>query len=188
VINLIEIWKSITGYEGIYEVSNQGKVRTVEGKQTLSDLHGVRTWKARILKLKNDKGGYKRVCLWKNKISKDFLVHRLVAQAFLKAVEGKDCVNHIDGNPSNNYLDNLEWVNHRENLIHAYNNGLNKSPNPVVLYNSATNELKHFYSMAQASEFLGRSHGFVSNEIKKGNTEVDEYEIFTLKTSGKSIE
>ncbi|MEI5991410.1 hypothetical protein A5881_002945 [Enterococcus termitis] len=176
-----EIWKPIQGYQGIYEVSSKGKVKTSVGKKTYSSLHGVRTWKPRILKLKTDKNGYKRVTLWKNKSGKDFLVHRLVANAFIELKEGKDYVNHIDGNPSNNYAENLEWVNHSENLIHAFENRLNKSPDPIVLYNTSTKEVKYFYSKAKASEFLGRGHGYLSGIMKNGERFVDEYEIFTNK-------
>ena len=175
----MEVWKDAVGYEGIYEVSNKGKVRSSKDKITKSKRHGVRKWQQRILRQKTDKNGYKRVSLWKNKTDKTFLVHRLVALAFLPEVEGKEYINHIDGNPSNNYVENLEWCNHKENLIHAYKNRLNKAPDPIVLYNLNTHELKYFYSKAEASRFLGRSHGYISNLLKTGETEVDEYEVFS---------
>lgn len=175
----MEDWKDIPEYEGIYEVSNKGRVRSAKDKTTKSKLHGTRKWKQRILRQKTDKNGYKRVSLWKNKVDKTHLVHRLVAQAFIPQVDGKEYINHIDGNPSNNYLENLEWCNHRENLIHAYKNRLNKAPDPIILYNLNTQKTKYFYSKAEASRFLGRSHGFISNLLRKGKTEVDEYEVFS---------
>lgn len=175
----MEMWKDIVDYEGIYEVSNRGKVRSAKDKTTKSERHGIRKWRQRILRQRNDKYGYKRVNLWKKGSEKTFLVHRLVAMAFLPEVDGKEYINHIDGNPSNNYIENLEWCNHKENLIHAYKNRLNKAPDPIVLYNLNTHELKYFYSKAEASRFLGRSHGYISNLLKKGETEVDEYEVFS---------
>lgn len=177
----MEEWRDVIGFEDIYEVSNKGKVRSSKNKTTHSELHGVRKWKQRILRLKTDKNGYKRVCLYKNKKPHDFLVHRLVAMAFIPAVEGKNYINHIDGNPSNNYVENLEWCNHRENLIHAFDNRLNKSPDPIVLYNLNNKTLRFFRSKADASKFLGRNHGYISGLLRKGVTEVDEFLIFTHK-------
>jgi len=171
----IEIWKPISGYENIYEVSNVGKVRSVQGKRTESKRHGLRSWEQREMKLKTDKGGYKRVTLWKDKKPKDFLVHRLVAIEFCERPEGKNLINHIDGNPSNNVYTNLEWCDYRDNLIHAYLNKMNKAPNVITLIDKATKEEKEFYSMAEASRFLGRNNGYVSNSIKRGAKELDGY-------------
>lgn len=69
-----EIWKEINGYEGIYEVSNHGRVRTHKDKITHSQRHGIRHWKQRILKPKSTKTREPRVSLWKNKRSKDYLI------------------------------------------------------------------------------------------------------------------
>ncbi|WP_288746405.1 NUMOD4 motif-containing HNH endonuclease [uncultured Enterococcus sp.] len=173
-----EIWKSIPEYENIYEVSNLGRVRTAEGKTTESMRHGTRVWNQRILKQKTDKGGYKRVTLWKNKSGKDFLVHRLVGFAFIPRIKSKEFINHKDGNPSNNYVENLEWCNSLENSRHAFINRLVKTPDPVVLLNLNTGEPKYFYSKAEASRFLGRNSGYVSGLLKQKKSEVDNYEIF----------
>jgi hypothetical protein len=175
----MEVWKDVVGYEEIYEVSTKGRVRSAKDKTTKSKLHGVRKWQQRILKQKTDKNGYKRVNLWKKGNYKTLLVHRLVADAFIKPADGKEYVNHVDGNPSNNYVENLEWCDHSENLIHAYENRLNQSPDPIILYNTITKEMKYFYGKAEASRFLGRNHGYISNLLKKGEAEVDEYEIFS---------
>lgn len=180
-MNALEEWKPITGYENIYEVSNSGKIKSVKGKRTHSKRLGVRYWEEREMKLKTDKGGYKRVSLWKDKRPKDFLVHRLVAIEFCEKTEGKNLINHIDGNPSNNHYTNLEWCNHYDNLMHAYLNKMNKSPNVITLINTTTKEEIEFYSMAEASRFLGRNKGFISNHVKKGNKEVDGYKIIVHK-------
>ncbi|MCH4169550.1 MAG: NUMOD4 motif-containing HNH endonuclease [Streptococcaceae bacterium] len=173
-----EKWKDLPGYEGIYQVSNLGNVRTSKDKITFSKLHGERHWKQRILKPKTDKNGYKRVSLWKDGKEKTSLVHRLVAIAFLSKINGKDYINHIDGNPSNNNVANLEWCNHHDNLLHAFKNRLNQSPDPIVLFNKLDGKTHFFYSKSKASEFLGRNKGYISNCLKRGKTSVENYEIY----------
>lgn len=174
----MEIWKDVVGYEGIYEVSNLGRVRTHKDKITFSNKHGVRKWKQRILKDKTPNGRDVRVSLWKDKKPKDFLVHRLVATAFLPKIEGKTCVNHIDGNPKNNNVENLEWCTHEENQNHAFDNGLANTNQEIVLFNKITKETFYFRSKAKASKFLGKSHGFISDQIKKGKTEYENFVFF----------
>lgn len=173
-----QIWKPVVGYEGIYEISSCGFVRTVEGKTTHSARHGERVWKQRTLKQKTDKNGYKRVALWKDKQPKTFLVHRLVGEAFLEKDESRLLINHKDCDPSNNTVENLEWCNHKENLIHAYKNRLNQEPDPVVLVDLSDGNSYFFISKSEASRFLGRNSGYVSGCIKKGKRQIDQYEIF----------
>ena len=180
-----EIWKPIPFYEGIYEASDKGKIRTCEGKTTWTELHGERKWKQKVLKQKNDRNGYKRVSLWKEGECKDWLVHRLILLAFEGENKNKKIVNHIDGNHSNNHLDNLEWCTYKENLIHAYENKLNESPDPIILFNSNTQEMNYFYSKSKASEFLAKNTGYISNVLKSGVSEVDEYRIFVLPNNSK---
>ena len=170
-------WKAVKGYEGIYEVSDTGKVRTVEGKVTFSSLHGKRVWKQRELKQKLDKHGYKRVCLYKDKKPKDFLVHRLVADAFCEKEPGKDIINHVDCDPGNNHYKNLVWCDHRENLIHAYKNKLNQAPKGILLICKETKKESEFYSMAEASRYLGRNPGYISAVLKRGENEIKTHLI-----------
>lgn len=165
-----EVWKDVIGYEGIYEVSNTGKVRTHKNKTTFSERHGVRKWKQRTLKEKNPKGRDARVDLWKNGKPKSFLVHRLVAFAFIPIVEGKDSINHIDGNPRNNHVDNLEWCDHRENNNHAFDNRLIKTGKRIKLTNLESEESKVFRSMSKASLYLERNKGYISGVLKTGKT------------------
>ena len=80
----MEEWKEIPGYEKLYEASTYGNIRTCEGKVTRTERHGERLWKQRVLKQKTDKGGYKRVSLWKDGRGKTHLVHRLVSSTFLQ--------------------------------------------------------------------------------------------------------
>lgn len=102
-----EIWKPIKDFEGLYEVSNLGKVKSFIRVQT------------KILKPSNQKSGYLQVTITKNKTAHYRWVHRLVAEAFLDAVKDKDCVNHKDGNKKNNTPENLEYCTKGENNTHA---------------------------------------------------------------------
>ena len=97
-----EIWKSVPGYEGLYEVSNLGRVRSL----TIVDSIG-RTKRGIVLRQKTAKNGYKEVCLHKNGRQKTKKVHRLVAEAFLANNENLPQVNHKDENQGNNLLGNL---------------------------------------------------------------------------------
>ena len=114
-----EIWKDIPSYEGKYQISNFGNVKS---------LHFSGTNTPHLLKLKNHKDGYKLVGLSNGKSGDKsfFAVHRLVAQAFIPNPENKETVNHIDGNKANNHVDNLEWATFQENMIHSFKTGLRK--------------------------------------------------------------
>ena len=189
-----EVWKPIPFYEDIYEASNMGRIRTVDGKTTTSIRHGVRHWKGRILKNKeikpNKKTGY-RVTLWKDKKAKDWLVARLIAMAFYgipnnfehPSAKKRVTVNHKDGNRMNNHVNNLEWCSLKENIQHAFENNLIKIPK-VVLINKKTNEAKKFNSMAKASIYLERNTNYISVCLSKGrkatSKEGTEYEIMKV--------
>lgn len=172
------IWKDVVGYEGLYEVSNTGLVRTNAQKITFTKHHGIRRWKQRVLKNKTPNGRDVRVSLWKDGKSKDFLVHRLVADAFIPRIEGKPSINHIDGNPKNNHVSNLEWCDHHENNNHAFDNDLMSTNKKVILVDLQTGESTLFRSMAMASLFLGHKKSYLSRELKKGRSEIKGYEIF----------
>ena len=117
-----EEWKNIKGYEGLYQVSNLGNVKSVDRiiKRSTSEMK---------LKSKNmsqyiGNSGYPMISLCTNGQCKRHLVHRIVATAFLPNPLNKAYVNHIDGNKQNSNLENLEWSTPTENSIHAHNHGL----------------------------------------------------------------
>lgn len=118
-----EIWKDVIGYEGLYQVSNLGKIKRV------MFTNGKYSFKKERLLNKFLINGYEKVELNKNGIGKPKFIHRLVAEAFIPNPENKLQVNHIDGNKQNNCISNLEWATPSENTKHAYMTGLAKSPN-----------------------------------------------------------
>lgn len=113
-----EIWKDVMGYEGYYQVSNHGRVRSLMKREA-----HIRK-EPRIKKHGTLKNGYKLVILWKKFKLKNFLVSRLVALHFIPNPLGLREVNHIDCDKSNNAVSNLEWVSSKENKIHAIKHGL----------------------------------------------------------------
>lgn len=114
-----EIWKDIKGYEGIYQVSNIGRVRSFDRY-----TRGLKKmFKPGCIRKPFDTTGYESVAL-SNSGDKTFMVHRLVADAFIPNPKGLPCVNHIDGNKKNNVVSNLEWVTYSENTRHAIRIGL----------------------------------------------------------------
>ena len=125
-----ELWKDIPGYEGLYQASNMGQIRSVEGKVTHSVRHGERHWHSRILKQKWEKrnrcaAGHRdaRVQLYKGKQSKTYLVARLVAMAWCDGYKEGLTVNHIDCDPSNNKASNLEWITKADNIRKGFRDG-----------------------------------------------------------------
>lgn len=115
---MTKIWKAINGYEGIYEVSNQGRVRSLDRLVEYRHLGEPRQkfLKGRLLKGTVGTTGYLAVSLCKDSVSKPVDIHRLVAFAFVKGYsEIRNHVDHVDGNRQNNRAENLRWCSNREN-------------------------------------------------------------------------
>lgn len=110
-----EIWKPVVGYEGLYEVSNLGQVKSLGNTRGPSRFRG----KVTILRHEICRLNYRRVQLRKDGIYKHFFVHRLVAAAFLSNPDNLPVINHKDEDPSNNCVDNLEWCTHQYNITYG---------------------------------------------------------------------
>ena len=107
---MIEEWKDIPNYEGLYEISDLGNVKSI--------------YSNKILKPSADKYGYVRFSATKYKIQKTLRIHRLVAELFIPNPLNLPQVNHLDGDKTNCTKSNLEWCTDSENKLHAYANGL----------------------------------------------------------------
>ena len=122
-----ELWKDINKYVGFYQISNLGRVKSLDRYVSCSDGK-TRHIEEKILIQTPDKDGYKRVSLTgEDKRRKPIIVHRVLAQHFIPNPLNKPQVNHEDGVKSNNSLSNLSWCTLSENRQHAYNTGLQNS-------------------------------------------------------------
>ena len=164
----MEQWRDIPGFEGLYQASNTGLIRSAPGKVTSSKRFSHRVWKTRVLKHKYKNANGRRdaaVTLWKDGKCKDYLVSRLVAMTWVEGYEPGLTVNHIDGNPQNNNCSNLEWITLSENIRKGFADGLFANcQHPIHLVCDECTLV--FESMAAASRFLGRNSGYVSNTLK----------------------
>lgn len=125
----MEIWKSIKGFEGYYEVSSIGRIRSVDRYVHSGIKHNnSRLVKGRMLKQSLKKNGYFSVDLSKDNKVKTMLVHRIVAINFIENPNNKKVVNHKNANKQDNRIENLEWVTDGENKDHAKKNDLYKGP------------------------------------------------------------
>jgi len=119
-----EVFASVIGYDGFYEVSNLGNVRSLDRKLYRSRTKSYSNLKGRILKSGDNPSGYPTVKLCSYGTGSTKKIHRLVAEAWCIQEEGQVEVNHIDGNKNNNAASNLEWCTKSENIQHAYDTGL----------------------------------------------------------------
>lgn len=151
-----EMWKNIDGYNGIYQVSNLGNVRSLNYNKT-----GV----AKELSPSIKKSGYKMVTLQTGATVKYHLLHRLVAKAFVPNPENKPVVNHKNGKKYDNRAENLEWVTNRENQLHAH----------YVIKTKRTTKVKClesgiiYPSIREAARQTGVSSGWISLVVRGGH-------------------
>ena len=118
-----EIWKDIPGYEGFYQASNLGRIKSLV---LYNNRYKKYIKREKVLKTTTQKTGYLMLTLCKDKKKSNLLVHRIIAKTFLSNPNNYPQVNHKDGNKKNNCVDNLEWCTSSENQKHAYRLGLQK--------------------------------------------------------------
>lgn len=154
----IEIWKDIKGYEGIYQVSNLGRIKSLNFNQQKYE---------KILKPQKAKHGYYLISLKGNQK----LLHRIVAQTFIDNPNNEKVVNHKDGNKLNNNVENLEWCSYSDNLKHAYNNKLkiatsNHLKKKVIQYDTKGNFIKIWDCIKDIEKELNIKHSNISKCCK----------------------
>lgn len=149
-----EIWKDIKGYEGMYQVSNLGRVKRVTT--------------GRILKSGKNRGGYLYVNLCKQRVVSNKRIHRLVAEAFIPNPQNKPQVNHVDEDKTNNRVDNFEWVTATENNNHGtHNDRVSKTLSiPIIATNLTTGESTKFNSGKECARQLGLNAGHITSVLK----------------------
>ena len=143
-----EEWRDIVGYEGLYKVSNKGRVKRLQGKGCKQE---------RILKPGKNRGGYLRVKFWKDGKGINYKVHRLVAQAFIPNPQDLPEINHKDENKENNCVENLEWITHKENINHGTRNErmVKTKSKPVIGISLDSKSYLYFNSAKDAQSLAG---------------------------------
>ena len=141
-----ETWKPVVGYEAYYEISDHGRIRSLDRivKQRNMYKEITKTFPARMMTIRTDRYGYNDIKLRDhNSVRKGLKIHQLVAKAFIPNPEGKTQINHKDSDKTNNHYLNLEWCTIQENHAHAYKNGkhalnLHRDPNTGRMMSVAT--------------------------------------------------
>ncbi len=163
----MEVWKPVVGYEGLYEVSSIGRVKSLS-KKWVSGTGRICLHDGMIMSVTKSPEGYPQLRLRKDKVATTHRVHRLVAEAFILNPLQYRCVNHIDSNRENNAVENLEWATHQTNRIHALtigyakrgdNNPLTKLKDADILFIALESEGKSNRHLAQQ---YGVSEGLIS--------------------------
>ena len=164
-----EIWKDIEGFEGLYQVSNMGRVKSLERTVWNSGKGCYRTVPEKILKADKDGSDYLQVLLYKDGKTKMYKIHRLVAQAFCENQMGYSEVNHIDENKENNRAENLEWCSRSYNCNYGARNKriAEKKSKPVLAIDKRTGLILEFTSALEAEKQTGINNGNI-NKCCKG--------------------
>ena len=171
----MEIWKDVVGYEGLYEISNLGNVRSVKRTRIIHDKRG-RDFEAPLPEkllstISTDKTRYLGVMLYQNGEKKRYLIHRLVAEAFVPNPNGLKEVNHIDENTKNNKADNLEWVTHKQNMNHGTLPERRKhfrvATTPIIQYDINGEKIAEYNSIIEASQITGINKSSIESGLSR---------------------
>ena len=165
---MTEVWKDIKGYEGLYQISSYGRVKSLiswNGHKYIKKTKIINGWEQKPNK--NGKYSRMKISLRKNKGKNDVMVHRLVAEAFIPNPENKPLINHIDGNPLNNHYTNLEWCTQKENVNHAINTGLYIRKWDLIKRDELVEMLNAGWNYDEIAEHYDVAKGTVFNYIKR---------------------
>lgn len=171
-------WKDVPGYEGYYKVSDTGLVKSVKRKVMSKTRNGKPRqciYKEKMLKPFVVERPYGKECytvrLSKEGNTRKFFVHVLVAMSFIPNPDGKKQVNHKDGNPTNNNVSNLEWSTPKENIQHAFQNGLISTQKPVQMLDpKRLLPLREFKSESEACRAMHVGQGKILSSMKRNGT------------------
>lgn len=163
----MEVWKDVNGFEGLYMISNKGRLKRLETTY-YREKDGKRCLlKEKILNPKSvTKRGYLRTTLskmGKTNCKKNMFIHVLVAKAFIPNKNNFPFVNHIDGNKKNNCVENLEWCDNRYNVLHSYRDKhmIHNNAIAVIQYNDNMEEINRFQTIRQAMECTGCERKYI---------------------------
>lgn len=175
-----EIWKDIKGYEGMYQVSNLGRIKSL-ARMTSSNNGSTNYLKReneKILMTRQGNRGYLLAYLTKNSKTKTVRVHRLVAENFIPNPENKPQVNHINGIKTDNRLENLEWNTCQENTQHAVRTGLK-----IVTENQKRAAIENILKACEKNKVKVMQFDLQGNYIKTWNSILEAKEFYGLKSN-----
>lgn len=163
------LWKSVPGYEGHYEASNTGLLRSVPNRVVMKNASSQkRILPEKILKATLGKDGRERIVFTVNGVHKWDLLSRIIAMVWVDGYDPKLTVNHKNGNKLDNRPENLEWISREDNIRHGYNTGLYRNRQIyITLTNVSNGEVLKFHSLSEASRYFGKCVGYFSNMIRK---------------------
>ena len=154
----MEQWKAIVGYEGLYEVSNIGNIRRLPSVIRYKQ-NGTRNYPGKDLLQERIVEGYLRVVLSKDGVKKRYMSHRIVAEAFIPNLDNKKFVNHINGNKSDNRVENLEWCTPKYNS--NYGNARKKRSRKVIQYTADGEFVNEYFGTREAEKQTGIRHSAI---------------------------
>lgn len=173
-----EIWKDVIGYKGLYQVSNLGRVKSLD-RWVKSKHNSIKMLKSKPMIISTDIHGYQYITLSKNGIRIKHKIHRLVAKSFIRNLKNKPEVNHKNGIKNDNRAENLEWATSSENQKHAYITGLqvsknylrtginNRNSKPVLKYTISGEFMCEYECTREAADFHNVTSSSISEACRK---------------------